>query len=251
VGSGSTNWVLTRTTDYDTVPPIAEGNIVPVTSGAVNSDTLWIQTYNVITIGTSPIVWVPFGVSPIPPISGSLILLENKIVSSPTASVTFTGLTSVQYNNYVFYINNIITDQNTIPGLGVSFFMQVSTNGGSSYFNSGYSGFINNNYLSNSTVSTNSPTGVPLSISMVYPGSGIPSALSGQINCYSITDGNAPYFNSNTRYVSTGSTMGSINSASTSAINQPNVNAFQFILTNSSGTTNIQSGVFSLYGIAL
>ena len=60
VGSISTNWVLTRTTDYDTVPPIAEGNLIPVQNGTVNQDTIWLQTFNVVTIGTDPIVFQAF-----------------------------------------------------------------------------------------------------------------------------------------------------------------------------------------------
>lgn len=59
-GSGATNWVLTRTTDYDLAPSqIKPGNIVPVEEGTLNAGTLWIQTQTVTTIGTDPILFVP------------------------------------------------------------------------------------------------------------------------------------------------------------------------------------------------
>lgn len=68
-GSVSTNWVLTRSTDYDMAPgQIKPGNIVPVTSGSTNANSLWLQTATVTTIGTDPIVFVPFGLEPVVPL---------------------------------------------------------------------------------------------------------------------------------------------------------------------------------------
>lgn len=55
VGSGATNWVLTRTTDYDTTAQIKPGNLVPVDQGTINADTTWMQTETVTTIGTDNI----------------------------------------------------------------------------------------------------------------------------------------------------------------------------------------------------
>ena len=69
VGTGATNWVLTRATDYNTAPsPIKPGNIVPVTSGSTNASTLWLQTATVATIGADPIIFVPFGIEPVTPL---------------------------------------------------------------------------------------------------------------------------------------------------------------------------------------
>jgi hypothetical protein len=64
-GSGSTNWVLTRATDFDTsglgVNKIASGDLVLITSGTINVNTSWIQqTPLPITVGSTGIVFVQF-----------------------------------------------------------------------------------------------------------------------------------------------------------------------------------------------
>jgi hypothetical protein len=65
IGSGSTNWVLTRSTDYNTPAQINAGDIVGVYSGNIYADTLWMQnTPQTITIGTSNIVFEPLDFSP-------------------------------------------------------------------------------------------------------------------------------------------------------------------------------------------
>jgi hypothetical protein len=69
VGSGATNWVLTRATDYDVAgTQIKPGNIVPISMGTVNANTLWLQTATVATVGTDPIIFVPFGITPVIPL---------------------------------------------------------------------------------------------------------------------------------------------------------------------------------------
>jgi hypothetical protein len=66
VGSGATNWVLTRTTDYNTAPTeIKPGDLVPVENGTVNANTLWLQTATVTTIGTDAITFQQFSSAPL------------------------------------------------------------------------------------------------------------------------------------------------------------------------------------------
>jgi hypothetical protein len=65
-GSGSTNWVLTRATDFDTagsgVDTIAPGDFLLIVFGTANANTAWVQqTPLPITIGTTGIVFVQFG----------------------------------------------------------------------------------------------------------------------------------------------------------------------------------------------
>lgn len=60
VGTGITNWVLTRSLDYNTPAQIAPGDIVPVSNGTVNADTFWLETATVTTIGTDPITFSEF-----------------------------------------------------------------------------------------------------------------------------------------------------------------------------------------------
>lgn len=54
IGNGSTDWVLTRATDYDTPSKIQRGDFVLITNGTVNANTKWIQTANIISVGISP-----------------------------------------------------------------------------------------------------------------------------------------------------------------------------------------------------
>lgn len=62
VGSGSTNWVLTRALDYDTPAEIQPGTFVLIDAGTANAATGWIETATVTTIGTDPITFTQFGV---------------------------------------------------------------------------------------------------------------------------------------------------------------------------------------------
>ena len=60
IGSGSTNWVLTRATDFDSAVEIAGGDFTFVDTGSTLANTGWVQVDEVTTIGTDPIVWQQF-----------------------------------------------------------------------------------------------------------------------------------------------------------------------------------------------
>ncbi|MFN5250016.1 MAG: hypothetical protein ACK5DE_03155 [Bacteroidota bacterium] len=60
VGSGSTNWVLTRATDFDTSVEIAGGDFTFVDAGATLANTGWVNVDEVNTVGTDPIVFQQF-----------------------------------------------------------------------------------------------------------------------------------------------------------------------------------------------
>ena len=60
IGSGSTKWVITRATDYDTKVKIRPGNMISVQSGASNANTFWIQTATIDTVGTDMIAYTQF-----------------------------------------------------------------------------------------------------------------------------------------------------------------------------------------------
>lgn len=61
VGSGATNWVLTRATDFDEASEIVPGVVVPVLLGGTdNAGTSWLQTATVVTVGTDPIDFIQF-----------------------------------------------------------------------------------------------------------------------------------------------------------------------------------------------
>lgn len=60
VGSVSTNWVLTRTSDYNTPAQIQPGDLVPVQQGTVNINSLWVELATVTTIGLDSIIFTAY-----------------------------------------------------------------------------------------------------------------------------------------------------------------------------------------------
>jgi hypothetical protein len=60
VGSGSTNWVLTRATDFDTATEIAGGDFTFIDNGTTLANTGWVNVDEVTTVGTDPIVFQQF-----------------------------------------------------------------------------------------------------------------------------------------------------------------------------------------------
>jgi hypothetical protein len=61
VGDGSTNWVLTRATDYDEVAEMPAGSFILVDSGGTeNGLTSWVQTSTVATIGSDAVTFAQF-----------------------------------------------------------------------------------------------------------------------------------------------------------------------------------------------
>lgn len=79
VGSAFTNWVLTRSTDYDTSAQIVPGSLVPVTNGTLYASTSWLQTATVTTVGTDPISFIQFTfANPVTNVAGT----ANRITST-------------------------------------------------------------------------------------------------------------------------------------------------------------------------
>ena len=60
VGSGSTNWVLTRATDFDTPAEIAGGDFTFVDNGTTLANTGWVCVDEVTTVGTDPVIFAQF-----------------------------------------------------------------------------------------------------------------------------------------------------------------------------------------------
>lgn len=92
VGSGSTNWVLTRATDYDTVSDINNTGIIPVQAGTVNANTGWINTTLMVTVDTTAITFIQFGVSfPVTVPNGGTGLTTTTAYGLITGGTTATG----------------------------------------------------------------------------------------------------------------------------------------------------------------
>lgn len=60
VGTGASNWVLTRATDFDSPADIQPGDFVIVNEGSTNSGSGWIETATVTAVGTDPILFSLF-----------------------------------------------------------------------------------------------------------------------------------------------------------------------------------------------
>lgn len=65
VGSGITNWVLTRAVDYDQPSDINSTGVINVLNGTVNALTGWLINSSVTTVGTDPITYVLYNRAPI------------------------------------------------------------------------------------------------------------------------------------------------------------------------------------------
>lgn len=61
IGSGATNWVMTRATYYDTAAEVTPGDFTFILLGTANAQTQWVETATVATMGTDAITWNQFG----------------------------------------------------------------------------------------------------------------------------------------------------------------------------------------------
>lgn len=96
VGTASTNWVMTRATDYDQSSEIVQYGVVLSNQGTTNAGLLWQETgAGPWTIGTTPIVFAAytasFGSGSIPSITGTASqVLVNGTSGSPVTGVPVT-----------------------------------------------------------------------------------------------------------------------------------------------------------------
>lgn len=71
IGSGATNWVLTRSTKYDLPAEIQPGDLFVITAGNTLINTTWIQTATVTAVGVDSINFSQYSVAlPIPVTQG-------------------------------------------------------------------------------------------------------------------------------------------------------------------------------------
>ncbi len=87
-GDGASNWVLTRSVDFDQPSNIVAGSLVPVLNGTTQGGTKWVQTNDVATVGTDDIEFILWMIN------------VNRIVTTDTTQTisgdkTFTGLVEV------------------------------------------------------------------------------------------------------------------------------------------------------------
>lgn len=132
VGSGSTAWVLTRATDFDSagsgVDQIDAGDFFLITAGTVNANTSWVQqTPLPITVGTTGIVFNQFG-APVTYTAGTGLSLVGTTfsLSTPvsianggtgqtTANAALNALLPAQTNNTFLKSNGTNTSFASLP----------------------------------------------------------------------------------------------------------------------------------------
>lgn len=139
VGSGATNWVLTRTTDYDTIAEIIPGSMVPVINGSVNAGTFWTETNTVTVIGTDPIAFNEFGVN-----ASQFLQKANNLsdVASAATSRSNLGITNIatqsvtQHAVLVGGAANAITSVGAVATTGQ--ILQANTGADPSYSTAAY-----------------------------------------------------------------------------------------------------------------
>lgn len=61
VGSGATNWVLTRSTSYDTTTEINNTGLIVVQNGSTLQGTAWYNTSTIVTVDTTNFNYMEFG----------------------------------------------------------------------------------------------------------------------------------------------------------------------------------------------
>lgn len=89
IGSGASNWILTRSTDYDQAAEIQPGTLVAVNAGTANATTSWLETATVVTVDTDPILFSQFTFAP----SAFFQIANNLSEGVPATMRTNLGLT--------------------------------------------------------------------------------------------------------------------------------------------------------------
>ena len=90
IGSVSTNWVLTRSVDFDSASQMNRGNVVDIISGTDNEVTAWMLTSIISVVGTDAITFARLAKSGIDSILGT----TNQIVVSISNNVATIGIST-------------------------------------------------------------------------------------------------------------------------------------------------------------
>jgi hypothetical protein len=97
VGTGASNWVLTRTTDFDTAANMTAGSFIIVNNGTVNANSAWIETANVTVVGTDPVNWSQFGTLGVQSVAGTAGRITSTGGMNPVIDIdpTYVGQASI------------------------------------------------------------------------------------------------------------------------------------------------------------
>ena len=120
IGSGSTNWVMTRATDYDQAADVVQYGVTLSDSGAVNAGLLFQETgAGPWTMGTTPIVFSAFAIGSGTSVNAGLI---DEVAYYAAAGSTVSGLTTA--NNGL-----LVTSAGGTPSIGNAILANITVNG--------------------------------------------------------------------------------------------------------------------------
>lgn len=114
VGSGATNWVMTRATDYDQASPseVSAGSYTVISAGTVNAAGLWVETGpGPFVIGTTAIIFSLFNSAANLSAAAPITLTGNVIGITTPLAATYGG-TGVANSNTITLGGNISTAGN-------------------------------------------------------------------------------------------------------------------------------------------
>jgi hypothetical protein len=121
VGSGSTNWVLTRATDFDSATEIAGGDFTFVDNGTLYANTGWVNVDEVTTVGTDPIVFQQFSGAGTYTASNGVLLTGSNFTFAPRTGYGLqTGASGAEIKLATTSGLNLTTDLAVGAGLGIS-----------------------------------------------------------------------------------------------------------------------------------
>jgi hypothetical protein len=106
VGSGSTNWVLTRATDFDTSAEIAGGDFTFVDTGTTLANTGWVCVNEVTTVGTDPVIFEQFSGAGTYIAGNGLTLTGNTFAVGAGTGITV-GADTVSLTNTSLTVNGV------------------------------------------------------------------------------------------------------------------------------------------------
>ena len=178
-GSVSTNWVLTRATDYDSSGAgqneIDAGDFTLILSGTTNANTGWIQTTPLpITIGTTALVFVQFGAGAVTYSAGTGLTL-----STNTFSITNTTVSAAAYgsaSSVATFTVNAQGQLTTAASTAIAINGNQITSGtvGSAYISGSYTGITGVGTLTAGTWNAST-------IGVGYGGTGLASYTTGDL----------------------------------------------------------------------
>lgn len=87
IGTTGVSPVLTRASDYNTAADVNAGDLIPVLSGTVNTNTSWLQTATVTTINSDPLVFAEWTANP-----ANYLLKSNNLSDVANAATAFANI---------------------------------------------------------------------------------------------------------------------------------------------------------------